>query len=69
MDSQTILRATKPIVHNPHWIALEDLLKDYIKSETSALLGSKDIGDIREIQGKIKSYQRILALPQIVKDI
>lgn len=67
--NEELLRKCKPIVHNPHWPALEDLLNEMIISETSALLRNKDIGDIREIQGKIKAYQRILSLPQVVKDI
>lgn len=56
------LQACKPLVTSTHWSALEKLLNTYIEAETAALLSATDIGTIRESQGKVKAYKRILNL-------
>lgn len=61
---EDLVKQCKPLVTSSHWPSFEILLNDIINAEISALVGATDLGNIREIQGRIKAYRSILHIPQ-----
>jgi hypothetical protein len=64
MTTDNLLKKCKPLITSDNWKDLEVYLTHLIDQETLALINQTEIGNIREIQGKIKTYKHILCIPK-----
>lgn len=58
------LKELKPLIVSPHWGLLEEYLQDLIEKDKTTLARAADMNAIRNLQGKIQAYERILELSE-----